>query len=275
MSDTKVHLLDGGTLVIDGFHAFWNRGPGGELRFPCYAVLVEHRDGLYLFDSGYDYDHVMKVLPFEKPLQTPEQTIPGALALIGRTPGEIDYVINSHYHFDHCGGNRHLTEACTVCHAAELEACSHHQPFEHLGYSDMSFAPALAGGGGREEESSVGGSGDPALDIYTPRFETVTGDQEIAKGLWLFETPGHTAGHYSMMVELSGRRPMLFTADACYSRKNMELMCISSFHLDPTASLASMRRLQQLAEEHDAELFFSHDPESFGGYVKAPDGFYS
>ena len=28
MSDTKVHLLDGGTLVIDGYHAFWNRGPG-------------------------------------------------------------------------------------------------------------------------------------------------------------------------------------------------------------------------------------------------------
>ena len=42
MADTKVYLLDGGSLVIDGFHAFWNRGPGGELRFPCYAVLVEH-----------------------------------------------------------------------------------------------------------------------------------------------------------------------------------------------------------------------------------------
>ena len=45
MTDTKVYLLDGGTLVIDGFHAFWNRGPGGELRFPCYSVLVEHADG--------------------------------------------------------------------------------------------------------------------------------------------------------------------------------------------------------------------------------------
>ena len=43
MSDTKVYLLDGGSLVIDGFHAFWNRGPGGELRFPCYAVLVDHK----------------------------------------------------------------------------------------------------------------------------------------------------------------------------------------------------------------------------------------
>src|SRR5262245_58417626 len=79
MADTKVYLLDGGTLVIDGFHAFWNRGPGGEFRFPCYAVLVDHRDGRYIFDTGYDYDHVMRVLPFEKPLQTPEQTTLGQL----------------------------------------------------------------------------------------------------------------------------------------------------------------------------------------------------
>ena len=70
MSDTKVYLLDGGSLVIDGFHAFWNRGPGGELRFPCYAVLVDHKDGRYIYDTGYDYDHVMRVLPFEKPIQS-------------------------------------------------------------------------------------------------------------------------------------------------------------------------------------------------------------
>lgn len=268
MTDTKVYLLDGGTLVIDGFHAFWNRGPGGELRFPCYSVLVEHADGLYIFDTGYDFDHVMKVLPFEKPIQTEEQTIPGALAKIGKRPEDINYVINSHYHFDHCGGNKYLTTACTVCHSAELEACSCHQPFERLGYSDLSFSPEL------EKKDEVAAATEPALDIYTPKFETVTGDQEIAKGVWLFETPGHTAGHYSMMVELAGRRPMLFTADACYSKKNLDMMCISSFHLDPTASLQSMVKLKELAEKHDAELFFSHDPDSFGDYVKAP-GFYS
>jgi len=263
MTDTKVHLLDGGTLVIDGFHAFWNRGPAGEVRFPCYAVLVEHADGLYIFDTGYDYDHVMKVLPFEKPLQTKDQTIPGALALIGKKPEDINYVINSHYHFDHCGGNKYLTNACTVCHATELEACSCHQPFEKLGYSDLSFDPEFS----QNQE--------PDIDIYTPKYNTITGDQEIAKGLWLFETPGHTVGHYSMMVELAGRRPMLFTADACYSQKNMDMMCISSFHLDPTASVQSMQRLKDLAEKYDAELFYSHDPDSFPNYIKAPDGYYS
>lgn len=268
MSETKVYLLDGGTLVIDGFHAFWNRGPGGEFRFPCYAVLVDHPDGRFIFDTGYDYDHVQRVLPFEKPIQSKEQTIPGQLAKLNLTPKDINYVINSHYHFDHCGGNKHLTEACTVCHAKELEACSCHQPFEHLGYSDMSFAPDLAKAS--DTTAQPGDASDPPLDIYTPKFETLTGDQELAKGLWLFETPGHTAGHYSMMVEMANRRPMLFTADACYSQKNMDMMCITSFHLDPVASLESMKRLKQLAEKYDAELFYSHDPESFGDYLLAP-----
>jgi 4-pyridoxolactonase len=278
MAETKVYLLDGGSLVIDGFHAFWNRGPGGEFRFPTYAVLIDHQDGLYIFDTGYDYDHVQRVLPFEKPLQSEEQTIPGQLALLNLRPQDINYVINSHYHFDHCGGNKHLTEACTVCHAKELEACGCPQPFEMLGYSDLSFSPEVAEKRGQSagDNGGDGGgdAGDPPLDIFTPKFETVSGDQEIAKGMWLFETPGHTAGHYSLMVELADRRPMLFTADACYSQKSMDMMCIASFHLDPVASVQSLQRLKDLAKQHDAELFYSHDPESWPDYLKAPN-FYS
>jgi len=96
MAKTNVHLLDGGTLVIDGFHVFWNRGPGGEVRFPCYSVLIDHAEGKFIFDTGYDFAHVMKVLPFEKPIQTPEQTLPGGLALVGLKPEDINFVINSH-----------------------------------------------------------------------------------------------------------------------------------------------------------------------------------
>jgi 4-pyridoxolactonase len=74
----------------------------------------------------------------------------------------------------------------------------------------------------------------------------------------------------SLLVELSGRRPMLFTGDAVYTRRSIEATLISGFHLDPVASVASMRRLAALAEEHDAELFYSHDAEAFAGWQKAP-----
>ena len=74
----EVRLLDWGTLVIDQSHITWNVGCGTPVRFPVYSVLIEHTDGLFMFDSGYDLDLVNAVLPFELPEQTPEQTLPGA-----------------------------------------------------------------------------------------------------------------------------------------------------------------------------------------------------
>jgi 4-pyridoxolactonase len=246
MSDVRVYLLDTGTLVIDGYHLYWNAGPGGEVRFPCYGVLVDHPEGRFLFDTGYDLEHVRKVLPFEKPEQTAEQTIPGQLALIGFTPDDITHVINSHYHFDHVGGNRHCTKSTTIAHRKELEQSKNCQPFERLGYSDLSF------------------------DEIGPRYELVEGDTELANGVTLIETPGHTAGHMSLLVELGHRRPMLFTGDAAYTRRSLEATIISGFHLDPTASVQSLRRLSAVAAERDAEIFYSHDGEAFAGWQRAP-----
>ena len=93
----------------------------------------------------------MQILPFEKPIQTKDQTIRGALSLIGLEPEGIDYTINSHYHFDHCGGNKQMINAVTICHELEYEACLHYQPFERLGYSDLSFAPQFT-----QRESDTG-----------------------------------------------------------------------------------------------------------------------
>ena len=58
MSDTKVYLLDGGSLVLDGYHVFWNRGPGGEVRFPVYSILIEHADGRFLIGRGLGHARV-------------------------------------------------------------------------------------------------------------------------------------------------------------------------------------------------------------------------
>jgi 4-pyridoxolactonase len=63
---------------------------------------------------------------------------------------------------------------------------------------------------------------------------------------------------------------MLFTGDAVYTRQSLEKTIISGFHYDAVASVASMRRLAALAVEHDAELFFSHDADSYRDWQKAP-----
>lgn len=254
MSKTKVYLLDGGSLIVDAFQIFWNVGPAGPYRFPVYSVLIEHQEGTFLFDTGFDMKLASSLAP-DFAHQTESQSLVAQLALTGHKPREISLVMNSHYHFDHVGGNKLCTCATTICHKCEMEAFMNpHPAMEAPGYRDRSFLDAQG--------------------EYKPKLEMVSGDQEVAKGVTLFETPGHTAGHYSLMVRLADRRPMIFTGDACYAQRSMDLMAIPTLHVDPRKAYASMERLRDLAKEHDAELFFAHDKESFPKYLKAP-GYYS
>ena len=113
MAVERVRFLDSGSLVIDRSHVMWNIDAGNPVRFPVYSVLIEHSDGLFLFDSGFDKGTVEEFLAFELPEQTEEQTIPAQLEKCGFTPGDVTAVINSHLHFDHVGGQRHLPDAVT------------------------------------------------------------------------------------------------------------------------------------------------------------------
>src|SRR2546421_12625478 len=116
----KIWLLDNGSIVIEHTQLMWNV-PGPQVRIPSYGVLIEHDDDLFLFDTGFDLEHTNAVLPFELPEQTPEQTIPAQLGLCGHEPSDVKTLVNSHLHFDHVGGNKHLTDATVVVHERELE----------------------------------------------------------------------------------------------------------------------------------------------------------
>ena len=247
MAPKKIYILDGGSLVIDRSQVLLHIDVGTPVRFPVYSVLVEHSDGLVLYDTGYDLDHVNRVLPFEQPLQTPEQSLTAQLRLCGFDPEQVDVVVNSHFHFDHVGGNRFLTAATTLVSKEELRHAKVPEPFEHLGYSDLTF------------------------DYPGVKYERVSGDIEIADGVWLFETPGHTAGHYSMLVEMDDGPSMLFAGDAAYTHENLEREIIAGFHLDPTQSVQSIKRLKRLAKQHGAEIYPSHEMAAFQTWKHAPN----
>ncbi len=244
---TKLRLLDSGSCVIDQSHITWNVGCGTPVRFPVYSVLIEHPEGLFLFDTGFDKDLVMEKLAFELPEQTPQQTIPGQLQLAGFAPGDVDAVINSHLHFDHCGGNRHLTSATTYLHADEIREARSPEPFEVLGYADKSW------------------------DHPGATFSLLTGDVQLAKGLHLLHTPGHTIGHYSLLVEVDGRRPLLFMSDVSYTPDAFAKDQQAGFHWNPVAGVRSIRRIKQIAQEWDAEIFFTHHMDTLKTYKLAPE----
>lgn len=244
----KVYFLDTGSIVIDHAQLMWNVNPGNPVRIPSYGVLVEHDEGLFVFDTGFDYEHVQQVLPFELPEQTPGQTIPEQLRLCGYEPGDVKTLVNSHLHFDHVGGNKYLTGATVVLHEKELAQGRGFEPFERFGYSDTTW------------------------DFEGARFETVSGDVEVAKGIWLFETPGHTVGHYSVLLKPeSGEKAMFFAFDVVYTGEALEKGIQPGFHIDPVAGVRSIQRVKQLAEEHDADIYFSHDMDAWNTYRHAPE----
>jgi 4-pyridoxolactonase len=243
----RVWFLDGGSILVPHASLLWNV-PGADVRIPCFSVLVEHDDGLVLFDTGFDFEHTNAVLPFELPEQTDEQTIPKQLELVGFSVSDVTTLVNSHLHFDHVGGNKHFSDIPNVLHEKELAQARDHEPFEFFGYSDKTW------------------------DHERAQFEAVTGDVEVAKGLWLFETPGHTVGHYSLLVSGdSGTKPMLFAFDVVYTGPALDKGIQPGFHIDPRAGVRSIARVREVAAEHGADVYFSHDMDAFRTYKHAPD----
>jgi 4-pyridoxolactonase len=243
----KVWLLDNGSIVIEHTQLMWNV-PGPQVRIPVYSVLVEHDDGLFLFDTGIDLDHMNRVLPFELPEQTADQTIPAQLEQCGFSLADVTVLVNSHLHIDHVGGNQLFrgTNVRNLIHERELAQARDHAPFEFFGYSDKSW------------------------DYEGANIETFSGDHEPAKGVTVVETPGHTVVHCSVLLE-GDQGSMLLAMDVAYTAAAMEKGIQPGFHHTPVDGVRSIAKVKQLAADKGAEIFYSHDMDAWQGYKRAPD----
>jgi N-acyl homoserine lactone hydrolase len=134
---------------------------------PCLGYLVDHPDGVLLFDTGMgsDPDVDAHYRPRRRPLAA-------ALARFGLGLGEVTMVANCHLHFDHCGGNPQLPGVPVFTQAVELATARRTKDY------------TLAG----------------LIDGARVRYEEVTGEAEILRGVLLLPTPGHTEGHQSLVV---------------------------------------------------------------------------
>ncbi len=274
MKKTRVSILDGGTLALPGFKMYWGRGTPELLRFACYAVLVDHEEGLFLFDTGFDWEFMEKWTQQDNPLQDPDQTVLAQLDKLGVRPSDVTRIINSHLHIDHVGGNKHFPDAPIVVHMKEYEGAKNPYPFEYQSYSDLSFDPELHRLnfiGDRDILKRAGTVEEEPAARRSPKYEFIEGDIELAEGLWLYEVPGHSVGQVCMVVELAGRKPMLFTADSAHQPRHLEEMIVPGFHVDAGQTYRSLERLKVLRDKHDAEFFFGHPPGESLVYRKAPE----
>ena len=90
----------------------------------------------------------------------------------------------------------------------------------------------------------------------------------------LFPTPGHTAGHQSLLVRLDDASAMILVADAAYLPRNIELNVLPAIVWSPDAMVASWSRIRRLKRRHKADLLFTHDLEWPQNTKVAPESWY-
>ncbi len=256
----------------DHSHHYWE---------PLTGVLVETAAGLVLFDTGMSRRHLDSTAvesvyrgdlapgPLPGPawhLQPappvdrctwglPGDPLAAALRPLGLTPADVSLAVISHLHWDHTGGIETLTEAGVqvLLHADELA----------WGRS----------GRARFEE------GFDAADWSAPgtRWRLVDAETEVAPGVTVLPTPGHTPGHLSLQVELAGTGTWIFAADATDLAQNLLDAvpcgsCAGGTAADEQRAFVSMELLLARARATDARLVPGHDQVVWNAIRHPPGG---
>jgi glyoxylase-like metal-dependent hydrolase (beta-lactamase superfamily II) len=226
-------VISTGTVDIHPQHVYGSRGPTywwilTSRRWlterPINVFVIEHRDGLVLFDTGQDRAPVTNPHYFPAgPLGwlykrlarfdiEPHETLPAQLERLGYSTGDVSVVVLSHLHQDHIGGLRHLQDARIVIsdneHAllnSRLDEArgvlSRHINLPGLNWDRVQFGPL----------------GDPDIAPFTHGVDLM-GD----RSMMLLPTPGHTPGSLSMLVRRPGHDPLLMVGDLTYDAAAME-----------------------------------------------------
>ena len=180
-----------------------------------------------------------------------DEYLDSRLKQLGLTPGDIDYVVLSHLHFDHAGNVQLFkeTDARLVCSEAEKEwAFGFEGPFNgaHL-----------------------------KADYEGLEFETVAGDAEFLPGVSFIQTPGHTPGSMSMRIDLPETGTMIFTADAVYMGASYGPPAVPAAIVNNLEQFySSVEKLRAIATSSDATMVFGHDPDQIKQLRVAPTGSY-
>ena len=161
MTDITVRRVDFGYFVRPAEET----GTGGPRVEPCLGYVVDHAQGMLLFDTGMGShpDVDLHYRPRRIGLRK-------AIAAVGAQISDVRLAANCHLHFDHCGGNPMLTQVPVFVQGTELDTARR--------VPDYTLPELIEGN----------------------RFERVSGQVEVLPGVSLMPTPGHTAGHQSLIV---------------------------------------------------------------------------
>ena len=193
---------------------------------PIFCFVIEHVDGVIVVDTGPREGH-----PFIDELYTPRvMSIVDALHGCSVDERDVTAVVNTHLHFDHCGQNYLLGNAPIWVTAAEVEAAA----------AEFYTVPEWA-------------------QIDEPRLRLSSDGEEIAEGIRVLHTPGHTPGHQSVVVETNTGRELI-VGQACYTCSEfMDRTVVEADMHDADWLSAGRESLQRLVDLGVKTAHFSHD----------------
>lgn len=251
----RLSLLTCGWLDAELSELTPGRNVGTRLRIPIPAYLIQTEDQTILVDTGMPgicYEGNRRVMADDDEPDPPafipeggaDDTIVGQLARVGLRPEDVTLVVNTHTHFDHCGGNPHFTHCPILLQEAD--------------YAMVQARP--------------GSSELPWWKASELRYQTIVGDHTLAPGVELLATPGHTPGHQSLLLRLPNSGPLLFTADAVYIQPLWQADELGAAE-DAGQARTSMDRLRAVADESGAQVICGHDPTQWAS-LRHPPAYY-
>jgi N-acyl homoserine lactone hydrolase len=213
---------------------------------PGYLMQTD-RGANILFDTGFPPDYLTdpdrpqkdglprfgRLIDFRR-----DQTVEGALALLGLAPSDIDLVILSHGHIDHVGSLPLFAHAPIVLTAIE-----------------------------RAEPAPLYFGNTRPIPWPDTTYHQIDTDTPVCDGLTLLPTPGHTPGHLSALLDLPDGRRVILAADAINRASEPAEAFTDS--MDPAASQTSAARLLALATP-GTTLIYGHEPTQWPVLPKAP-----
>jgi glyoxylase-like metal-dependent hydrolase (beta-lactamase superfamily II) len=262
LGDARLTLLDGGSFRLDGgaMHGvvpktLWSKLVSCDALNRCQystrCLLIETGGRRVLVETGngdkfapklkeiYGIDH--------------DRAISVALKEAGFDPDDIDTVVMTHLHFDHSGGTTRRTpsgavepvfrKARHVVQRREWEDATH--PHERNRASYL--------------QENIGPLGEAGL------VQLVDGETEIAPGVRVIPTPGHTAGHQSVLVGPPDGPQALFLGDVVPTAVHVKLPWVMAYDLEPARTVETKRDLLSRALAEDWLLVWGHDRDHQAG----------